>query len=302
MKVLSGLTERLRLLRRDVRVTAKVLRVAGRGVGSNGTGSLVQAILARYGFRSQHWPRLWLALWRAMPSTGPQSAFYRLRLMVTPNLALTVLGRRTPHGLDAFSSRVDRQAQPAVRRQVWRPTSTEAPVSQHAHSAPVWGLAWRAANLVQPKMQAARRPTPVPRIAQHARLHEPRERTLVEWLERWLVTRGSRIELPARSPVSASTGQIQADRGSALASASPARHQQPVPKILRRSGWSVDETRASHQEYQEGWQDPMRLFPAREMGGQPAETPVVDVGYLTRQVMQAIDRHVVANRERMGRI
>lgn len=316
MRVLSGPAERLRLLRKDVRVTAKGLRLVGRGVGSNGAGSLVQAMLARYGLKSQHWPRLLLALWRAVPSAGPQLALYRVRLTVTPNLALTVLAQRPPHGVDTPSaSRREflhpwqpgwpgRELRSSALPLARRCTPIEASGSQTGNDAAALVFTRPLASLVQPAVQAVRRPASVPRVVYHARLYERRERTKVEQLVHRLVNRASRLE-PGHSEsagTSPPVGQAQVDSGTGQASPSSAPPQRPVPRIVRRPGWVVDKAEAAHSEDRGDWQNPRRLFPAREMGRQPAETPVVDVGYLTRQVMQAIDRHVVANRERMGRI
>jgi hypothetical protein len=130
----------------------------------------------------------------------------------------------------------------------------------------------------------------------HQRSIEREERTLREQLVQYLGTRGKRIEAMATPASLTARGLHKAPSPGMSADLSLAR---PVPRVVRRL-------------VAESAPDDRQLIPATattlpglqsmvaSRTNPPAPAPI-DVHRLTDQVIQAIDRRIIAQRERLGR-
>ena len=131
----------------------------------------------------------------------------------------------------------------------------------------------------------------------HQRSIERVERTLREQLVHYLSARGTRIDAVATPGSLTARGLNKAPSPGTRADLSLAR---PVSRIVRRPITELaPEDRGLPAE------TPMTLPGRRPVVASrtnpPAPTPI-DVNRLTDQVIQAIDRRIIAQRERLGRI
>jgi hypothetical protein len=118
-----------------------------------------------------------------------------------------------------------------------------------------------------------------------------------------LVARAVRVD-SVRAHDEAEVGHERAPSGSSIATREPAGRA--VERTMRRTALTVapelttaarpEATRRTEPERQ-----PWPAWPPRPDVLPPAAAPAVDINRLTDQVMQTIDRRIVAQRERLGR-
>jgi hypothetical protein len=119
-----------------------------------------------------------------------------------------------------------------------------------------------------------------------------------------LQSRGERVEAGSKVGRAAVVAPIRAGAVVAGEEASvPWRPPSvpPMPRIVRRARAEAtddERPRTTNRPKGEEWEADVALRGQRP----PAPTPAVDVNRLTESVIQAIDRRIIAQRERMGRM
>ena len=102
--------------------------------------------------------------------------------------------------------------------------------------------------------------------------------------------RETEVRTPARSSLElpAQSGQAAAPAAAGILRRLPA----PV-KEMQREGNVPETKRRQDPEFERAWQEGVRR--------KTETTPALDVNHLAERVIQAIDRRIVAQRERLGR-
>jgi hypothetical protein len=286
MSALQSSENELRLAHRDVRVTANGLQLARRTAPWGSASQFARAIMDRYGGQPVRWPRLGLVFRQDQPGVTVQAVYHQTQMRLAPRLALRVLTWPRPHPTDAQPTSAPAPGHPASVLRLKRrlDTGSAAPVSA---STPVWptpklkravetilvmSAVGRPGRAPRPELRLASRavwPPDTGPLQEHRRL----EVDAVEQLVRRLVTR--RMQMP------------------------PLR---PVPRVVHRAASIVvsPETATSAPEAQRAAS--RNPFPMAGNRSQTSDFPPIDLNRLTDQVVQAIDRRIIAHRERMGRI
>ena len=286
MSAVQSSGDRLRLIHRDVRVTAGGLRLARHMAPGSRVGEFARAILGRYRGQSLRWPRLGLVFRQDQPGATVQAVYHRTQMRLAPRLALRVLTWPRPHPTDAQPASAPAPGHPASVLRLKRrlDTGSAAPVSA---STPVWPTpklkrAVETILVMSAVGRPGRAPRPELRLASRAvwppdtgplQEHRRPEVDAVEQLVRRLATR--RVQMP---PL------------------------QPVPKVVHRTASIVVGPEAVTSMFEAQRAASRNPF---SMAGNRLQTPdllPIDFNRLTDQVVQAIDRRIIAHRERMGRV
>lgn len=205
--------------------------------------------------------------------------------------------------------------------QRWRPVSFLQPVSHYSSFTiaprvaltvvpPAWVVAGPAGTMPVPPLPRILRQSPDERLVRRLQSREQIEMIRTERLARRLVARGERIEAaaPGTWPVARP-----------VATAGPRSVERPadVPELTSMPPPLLPVLRVVHRPPGvPGQSEPGRLSNMATPGAHSAETttrpgwpavpgrdgPAVDLNHLTDQVIQAIDRRIIAHRERLGRI
>ena len=263
MKELPDTGNRMTIAHRDVRVTARGLGTGHRN-GSPGPTGLVQRASAMLAAIARRYAR-WLGRW---PDLHPILWHPWRGITLQPAVHRTRL-HLAPHLRLTVLARSGPEGAPSSGRGMrrWpeqgRPAASR-PAGQPSASAP----GPQPLELVVGRLQAGRLVETVP----------------VETIVDRLARRGVRVETVGtpRLPVSQSEG-------------STAGATRPVPRIVRRS--ATVET-GDNQSQAAADSSPRHAMAQGPVRGEPP----LDLNRLTDQVVQAIDRRIVAQRERLGRV
>lgn len=264
------------LNRHDLRVTAKF--PIQTHVTPFGAGRWAQAIIDRY--LGRFWTRLALnTQWRIAQRGQAASSIYQqtqvfapTQLTLAPRIQLTLL----THRMDEWST-------PGLMPA----SSSDAPPS-----------GW---HVSRPPISAAH----VQLLWQRLRAREQLESTVTQQLTQALVTRHQRVETletvpngAVRSPMVGMLQPTAANQGEPWRQASAP----PVPRIVHKTVAAPPNPATADATTPATWQQPSALA-ARQMTmhTQPVNGNHLDINRLTDQVMQQIDRRLLAHRERTGR-
>jgi hypothetical protein len=258
----------LKVVHRDVRVIAGIRhkpRIHGGFISKH--LEFARKIASRHQNLMGHWPQLqrtFQEIWSDRAGT-PIHRHWNQSITLAPRLNLTLLG------LTMYGGNISDRPQTADRRpQAWQPvrrTATWRPVQQLLQRVGKGDL-----ELIQD-------------------IRETIER------QRQVISRGWRVE---------NLQTIYRTLPEQMATApGPANYPttRPVPRVLRRSpqeGGAKDQDQAFKSSRPSG-PTPFRT-PASGFGPAPPNSPPIDMNQLTNQVMQAIDRRLLAYRERIGRV
>jgi hypothetical protein len=137
MSALQSSENELRLVHRDVRVTAGGLQLARRTAPWGSASQFARAIMDRYGGQPVRWPRLGLVFRQDQPGVTVQAVYHQTQMRLAPRLALRVLTWPRPHPTDAQPASAPAPGHPASVLRLKRrlDTGSAAPVSA---STPVW--------------------------------------------------------------------------------------------------------------------------------------------------------------------
>jgi hypothetical protein len=224
--------------------------------------AMLAAIARRYARWQGRWPDLHPVLWHPWRGITLQPAVHRTRLHLAPHLRLTVLARSGPEGAPS-AGRATRQWVAQERSAASRPAG-QPPVAVPGH---------QPLALVVGRLQAGRLVETVP----------------VETIVNRLARRGVRVET-----VGAPRPQLPQSEGSTAGA------PRPVPRVVRRSG--AVGTGDDQPPAAETFAAASRTRPATAQVPGHGELPSLDLNRLTDQVVQAIDRRIIAQRERLGRV
>lgn len=164
------------------------------------------------------------------------------------------------------------------------PSTFTPPIPMTVSAAPDWSLR-------QPVGSGHTEAQTVDRVRWRARRAHRSERALERSeITRRLLRRTARVEMvavPGR-PLPRQPAPGPGAAGQPVAATAPAR---PVRRVLRRTAGEEEEPSAHPFTRQE-----------RSFGGHDQPTLAVDINRVTEQVMQQLDRRILAHRERTGRI
>jgi hypothetical protein len=237
---------------------------------------LMQAILSRYRTQQPLWPWVERVLHQMRPASLVRPVYHQTHVQFAPRLLLSVFTRwqSTVH-------RLARREEAHVHRQVF------SNVGQALHTQQVF-----ANIMLTPHTQQV-----VSHIVQG--LH-------TQQIVHRLLTRGIQIEavttpgVPAVSRSSMSQAAAQAMDNSAplFASVTPPG---PLPRVVRRTAGVATAPEATslvsgaqHAPSHDGFQETGGVQRGKELAS-------IDINRLTEQVMHALDRRLIAQRERFGR-
>lgn len=252
---------------RDIRVTAlrPLRRALRQGSLVSATSAFVDALLARYLGHNPTSQRLGLIFLR--PQAGPtvQHGGSRLHVNIAPRLQLTLV----QYGAAAQSGPI-------------------------ASTNPSWSLNRPASTPVVTQI--------VRRLYRRERLQPgPPIQTARRLLERSVPVHAvAKPGLPATLPTAAKSTPSPQTPGVLRA---PAPAAQPVPRIVARVGMrpSGAEEGTAHRAAGRTAGEPLPGV-ARRSEVSAQATPTLDINRVAEQVMQQIDRRILAHRERTGRI
>jgi hypothetical protein len=258
----------------DLRVTTRhPLRLAARRLqgGQTATGAgpataavaFAAALLARYLARGARWARLGLFFRQERSrGTGLRQYLTPLQVRVAPHLHLTLLRYGGP---STFAPPIPMTATAAPDWSLRQPVGTG-----HAEARPVDRIRWRGRPARRGAAQRSERVLDGSEITHR------------------LLRRATRVEMVA-DPGHPLPRQLAPGAEQPVAATAPAR---PVRRVLRRTaGGDEEEPSARPFTRQE-----------RQFGGHDQLALAVDINRVTEQVMQQLDRRILAHRERTGRI
>jgi hypothetical protein len=260
-----------RIAREWVRTTAGRLRRAHRAARGVRVAEFARAVTQRYAAAQVPWPALDLALRRPWPGVILNRISHRAQVYLAPHLTLTALrwsGQRRADGGSADWSAPE-GLKPRVGPQIGIPLVRPFPVASFASTAVdrlVRRLAGRRERIESWRIPAA---SPIGGVSRTRNPGTDRERSRD-------ARRG--IEAPPRLPQEHAIPMVFR-RPRATPTQSAATDPVPDnPRLLAHGwAWTADGAR------------------------RPASPEPIDVNRLTDQVIQTIDRRIVAQRERMGR-
>lgn len=267
MSELPDTGNRMTIVHRDVRVTARGLGAGHRNGPSGPTGlvprvsAMLAAIARRYARWQGRWPHLHPILGHPGRGITLQPAVHRTQLYLAPHLRLTVLARSGPEGT------------PSAGRPTRRgPVQERSTLSRLAGQHPVAAPGHQPLEMVVGRLQAGRLVGTVP----------------VDTIVNRLVRRGVRVET-----VGTPRPQLPQSEGSM------AEATRPVQRVVRRTAaaMSGDNPPTAAETFAAA----SRPRPAMAQVPGHGEPPL-DLNRLTDQVVQAIDRRIIAQRERLGRV
>ena len=263
MKTLPDRGNGMTIVHRDVRVTARGLGT-GHRIGSPGSTGLVRRASAMLAAIARRYAR-WLGRW---PDLNPSLWHPWRGITLQPVVHRTRL-HLAPHLRLTVLGRSGPEGAPSAGRGARRwPVQKRAATSRLAGQPAAATPGDQSLEMVVGRLQAGRLVETVP----------------VETMVNRLARRGVRVEAVGspRRHVSQSEG-------------STAGATRPVPRIVRRS--ATVET-GDNQSQAAADSSPRHAMAQGPVRGEPP----LDLNRLTDQVVQAIDRRIVAQRERLGRV
>ena len=299
---------RLKVAYRDVRVTRAGLWSIRQKASQPPALAFAMAILHRYRGHEAHWARLGFAFEQSRRPVLLRSVYYHMQIRLAPRLDLTLI-RPTFHTRETVHT--------GAVEAGWVISGRRSETA--AQPAPLWQMPLRWQSTWQTVSER-----PLVRLVRRVQRQTQVETVATVRLVQRLLTRGERRETiarpgpPRRTPPGRTTvprwdeeGPVHAplvrlarprfeDDGGPKGSVSIV---QAVPRVVqRRAAVAPDPGRTSP-----GTETPMTMGqafvrPGAGVGARATGPPPVDVNRLTDQVMQTIDRRILAYRERRGRV
>jgi len=267
MSELPDTGNRMTIVHRDVRVTARGLGTGHRNrfPGPTGLVRRVSAMLAAIAQRYARWQGRW-------PDLQPILGHPWHRITLQPMVHRTQLHLAPQLRLTVLTGPGPEDVSSAGRAAQRWPVHERSTASHPAGQAPVTAPGHQPLALVVGRLQAGRLVETVP----------------VETIVNRLVRRGVRVET-----VGAPRPQLPQSEGNTAEAA------RPVPRVVRRSG----AMQAGDEQPPAAGAFAATSSPRLAIAQVPGHgEPPLDLNHLTDQVVQAIDRRIIAQRERMGRV
>jgi hypothetical protein len=242
------------------------------GVAAN---AWAQRLAARYGSQLGVWDKLHAVFRMTQPGLITQPVYYQTQLNLAPRLQLTLLA----HSLGLPSAT---QPVPGVASEP---------------STPLAASAWQPIR--QPVVTQR-----VERLVRRLQIREEQEAATAQPVTRRLAGRGERIEIVAAgNPLLRRSGPMPGQAARTDGTLLPIPLAQPVARVVRRSPVVQASAAETMPKSTNGWEKGAAFTPqTASTRPRPAEVSQVDINRITEQVVQNLDRRLLAYRERTGRV